>query len=178
MKQLIRIIIIVTVMNCIVAVSQSLSSNSALESIAINYMTAFNKGDFEEVVSLMHPETIKNLKYDIIREYEKQSIEGRVDKFKSETNITKNLNELKKMDDSDVAVYLMRQNRIMAIKNSPMAVGKMQYVVVKAIGKEKIDDKTYRVKFNMVLPEDDKSIISSGEFIIKNVNGAWKVYSN
>lgn len=178
MKQKISITIIVTFIICVLSVRESSPGNDIIESTAVDYMTALNKGDFERVVSLMHPEIIKNTKRAFIQKYEDAIAGGHGDKFRSALEINKNVNDLKTMKDTDLAVYLLRQIRNIQTKKNPTAVQRMQFVVVKAVSKEKIDHKTYKVRFKMVLPEDNKSIIPDGEYIIKDVNGVWKVYSN
>lgn len=147
-----------------------------LENIAITYMTAFNKGEFEEVVSLMHPEAIKNTSNLFLRTYEKAVSDGREAKFKNESNIDKSLLEIKQMEDIDVVAYLLRSNRISAKRYDPIAVEEMKHVVVNATGNKKINDYSYKVDFVMALPTGDNSFLQRGELLIKKVNGAWKVY--
>ena len=167
------VIILILVCSGVVNAQDSPSAR-VLEDIVVNYMTAINKGEFEEVVSLLHPEAINNITRIFIREYEKALSEGRGGKFKNENHIDKSLLEIKKMESMDIAVYLLKIIRMADSRFSPGVTEKMNAVIVKATGKEKIDDYAYKVKFIMFPP--DNSILQNGELIITKVNGAWKVY--
>jgi len=152
------------------------ASVRVLEDIAVQYISAFNRGEYEEVVSLMHPEAIKNTSRMFIKEYEKAISEGRGNAFRKDLIIDKDVTEIRKMEESEIVVYILNSNRNLANQSNPAASEKMKSVVVKTAGKEKIDDDTYRVKFIMFLPGDSSSAVRNGELIVNRINGVWRVY--
>lgn len=152
------------------------ASVGILEDIAVQYISAFNRGEYEEVVSLMHPEAIKNTSRMFIKEYEKAISEGRGAAFRKDLIIDKDITEIRKMEESDIVVYILKSNRNLANRSNRAASERMMSVVVKTAGKERIDEDTYRVKFIMFLPGDSGSAVRNGEVILSRINGAWRVY--
>lgn len=176
MKRLLRVVAILIASGYGAAFGQDPASSSVLEDIAVQYISAFHRGEFEEVVSLMHPEAIQNTSRLFLKEYEKAVSEGRGELFRKDLIIDRDVSEIRKMEDGDVVVYILKSNRNMTIRSDSTASGKMKSVVVKAAGRERIDDNTYRVKFIMFLPGDSSSAVRNGELIVNRINGAWRVY--
>ncbi len=142
------------------------------ESVAINYMSAFFKGDVVTAARLTHRSTLEKLRNGFLAIYEQAKAKGQGPQFLRDQVNADDIDLVKRWSLEEVYVKLQEANRLKASRSAQKA---MKQTVVTFVKKEHIDRNSVRVFMTINIPRGNNPIIQNAVCEVAKDNGRWKV---
>jgi len=142
------------------------------EEVAVSYMTAFFHGDIETAVSLMHQDTLEDLRDIFLSELNEAKSENRETDFLSKIEIQIDPIHLESMNLHDLAVLLISSNQR---TGSSSTLEKMKQVAVNVEQSELVGVNEAIVQLKIAIPEDSTVPSQVAELFLVNKGDVWRV---
>jgi hypothetical protein len=155
--------------------AHSQSDLRVAESVAIEYMTAFFRGDFEKAAKLTHPDTLATLKQTFIAKLDQAQAEGRQSELLKEIGIKADARTLRSMNPDDLYVTIVKSNQK---RGSNDALKGMARTTVEVVSSELLNANEAAVRVRIKIPDHDGVDNRAGGLLLRRYKKYWRVRTN
>ena len=155
--------------------AHSQSDLRVAEKIAIEYMTAFFRGDFEKAAKLTHPDTLATLKQTFIAKLDQAQAEGRQSELLKEIGVKNDARAMRSMSPHDFYVTIVKSNQKRGRNDALKA---MDRTTVEVVSSELLNANEAAVRVKIKIPADDGVDNRAGGLLLRRYKKYWRVRTN
>lgn len=155
--------------------AHSQSDLRVAERVAIEYMTAFFRGDFEKAAKLTHPDTLATLKQTFIAKLNQAWAEGRQSELLKEIGVKADAGTLRSMSPADLYVTIVKSNQK---RGSNDALKGMDRTTVEVVSSELLNANEAAVRVKIKIPAHDGVDSRAGGLLLRRHKKYWRVRTN
>ena len=155
--------------------AHSQSDLRVAERVAIEYMTAFFRGDFEKAAKLTHPDTLATLKQTFIAKLDQAQAEGRQNELLKEIGVKVDARALRGMSPHDFYVTIVKSNQKRGRNDALKA---MDRTTVEVVSSELLNANEAAVRVKINIPADDGVDNRAGGLLLRRYKKYWRVRTN